>query len=517
MVGFTGWSSEGHNVLANSLSGLGKQFGDAYSNSVQQGQKLQQRQLLGDLVSKGDYKGAANQAFAAGELDAGVKLLEQDMQNTRMTNGQAALSQINGTSPYTPSNIPPNSNPTVTTPTTSTTTTPSTSSSTTQNSDAVTKMIADKAKALGIDPAIAIQVYKSEGGSGYTGDSGSSHGPYQLHYGGVAGGGNAVAGLGDEFTRQTGLDARDPKTVPQQIDFALNYAKKNGWGAFHGWKGDPRAGLNGGSNPPPPVQTASNGSVDALLAKRENIKKYLSSPMDEASRAQLNMLYKDTEFQIERLDKQAANVPEFNKKVDAKLADKFDAISTERDGAINEKAMLGQLNELSSSFDTGSVAAAQSWLSKFGVTVGDNVDKVQAYEAIVNKLIPTQRIPGAGSTSDFDAKGFAASLPGLMKTPEGNRQIISTLNALSDYKIARGEISDKVMSGEMTPQEGIKALRGLKVPTVPAATKSPDAAAKGVDANAARTELKTLIAQKPELKDQLIKRFREHFPNENID
>lgn len=96
------------------------------------------------------------------------------------------------------------------------------------------QQIRQAAIARGIDPDVAVRVWKSEGASGYTGDNGSSFGPFQLHYGGIAAGGNAVSGMGDEFTRQTGLDARDPSTVSQQIAFALDQAKKSGWGAFHG-------------------------------------------------------------------------------------------------------------------------------------------------------------------------------------------------------------------------------------------------------------------------------------------
>jgi len=94
--------------------------------------------------------------------------------------------------------------------------------------------IRQAAIARGIDPETAVRVAASEGLNAYTGDQGSSFGPYQLHYGGVAPGGNRVGGLGDEFTKATGLDARDPSTWRQQVDFALDQAKRGGWGPFHG-------------------------------------------------------------------------------------------------------------------------------------------------------------------------------------------------------------------------------------------------------------------------------------------
>ena len=108
-------------------------------------------------------------------------------------------------------------------------------------------LIRQAAVARGIDPDQAVQVAQSEGGNNYIGDNGSSFGPFQLHYGGMASGGNAISGLGDTFTAQTGLHASDPTTIPAQINFALDQASQNGWGAFHGWKGAPYAGISSGS------------------------------------------------------------------------------------------------------------------------------------------------------------------------------------------------------------------------------------------------------------------------------
>jgi hypothetical protein len=98
----------------------------------------------------------------------------------------------------------------------------------------VTDYIRQSAQRYGVDPETAVRVAQSEGLNNYIGDSGSSFGPFQLHYGGVAGGGNKVGGLGDEFTRQTGLNARDPSTWKQQVDFSMQRASKGGWGPFHG-------------------------------------------------------------------------------------------------------------------------------------------------------------------------------------------------------------------------------------------------------------------------------------------
>ncbi len=111
-------------------------------------------------------------------------------------------------------------------------------------SDPTESYIRDAAARRGIDPDVAVKVAKTEGlGGQYAGDAGSSFGPFQLHYGNIAKGGNAVSGLGDTFTKATGLHASDPKTIPQQVDFALDYAAKNGWSPWHGWTGDQFAGI----------------------------------------------------------------------------------------------------------------------------------------------------------------------------------------------------------------------------------------------------------------------------------
>lgn len=102
--------------------------------------------------------------------------------------------------------------------------------------------IRQKARDVGIDENVAVAVAKSEALNVFRpdqpdrgGDEGSSFGPYQFHYAGLSKS-MPNAGLGDEFTRTTRLDARDPSTWPQQVDFALDYAAKHGWGSWMGAK-----------------------------------------------------------------------------------------------------------------------------------------------------------------------------------------------------------------------------------------------------------------------------------------
>ena len=99
--------------------------------------------------------------------------------------------------------------------------------------------IRQSAAARGIDPEIAVRVARSEGLAPGVWQSNvmrngvrePSYGPFQLLVGGQNG---MPTGLGNTFMQQTGLDPRDPSTYRQQIDFALDHAKKGGWSPWYG-------------------------------------------------------------------------------------------------------------------------------------------------------------------------------------------------------------------------------------------------------------------------------------------
>jgi len=95
--------------------------------------------------------------------------------------------------------------------------------------EAYIRAIASK---IGIDPDVAMRVARSEGFNGFkSGIPGEqSFGAFQLH---ITPGGRGHA-VGDQFQADTGLDPSDPANERQGIDYALNWARKHGWGDFHG-------------------------------------------------------------------------------------------------------------------------------------------------------------------------------------------------------------------------------------------------------------------------------------------
>ncbi|MGA2493340.1 MAG: hypothetical protein ABSF67_10360 [Roseiarcus sp.] len=105
------------------------------------------------------------------------------------------------------------------------------------SSSEVRDYITAEAKKRGIDPTMPLRIAGGEGGFNPNwvggGDDQSSFGPFQLHYGGISAR-YPHAGLGDEFTRETGLSAKTNATWRQQVQFALNWAVQHGWGDWSG-------------------------------------------------------------------------------------------------------------------------------------------------------------------------------------------------------------------------------------------------------------------------------------------
>jgi hypothetical protein len=145
------------------------------------------------------------------------------------------------------------------------------------------------------------------------------------------------------------------------------------------------------------------------------------------------------------------------------LAERAAKLMEDGDAAVTDKALVGQLRELGGQIKLlGSGAAIQGWLAERGIKVGPNVSEIEAYTALVDKLTPQQRVPGSGATSDFDARMFKSALPSLVRTPEGNRIIVDTLDALADNRLRRAEISGMILNGDIDRKEGFRQLNEVQ-------------------------------------------------------
>lgn len=146
------------------------------------------------------------------------------------------------------------------------------------------------------------------------------------------------------------------------------------------------------------------------------------------------------------------------------IADRFLKISEEGDAGRQDMALLGQLRSLGANINTGGMAAIQGYLADKGIKLGENVSQIEAYGALIDRLTPAQRIPGAGATSDFDARMFKNSLPRLINTPEGNELIVNTLEVLARDRQERAVIAERALAGDLKPADAVRELRALPPP-----------------------------------------------------
>lgn len=63
-----------------------------------------------------------------------------------------------------------------------------------------------------------------------------------------------------------------------------------------------------------------------------------------------------------------------------------------------------------------------------------------AAQSIINRVAPTLRVEGSGSTSDIEYAGMLRSLPSLQNYPEANRAILGMMQAKAQIDMERGQI-----------------------------------------------------------------------------
>ena len=134
-------------------------------------------------------------------------------------------------------------------------------------------------------------------------------------------------------------------------------------------------------------------------------------------------------------------------------------VKSMRDQSTNN-ASLGQklnaLSDLSNKIAEGKVGAFRSYLGSFAPNLGidPTINDKQQFEAIINSIIPTLRVPGSGTFTDKDAEIMAKSLPQLSGTAEGRAKILSDLkdkvamqnaenDAMESYIQRYGKLDDR--------------------------------------------------------------------------
>lgn len=159
----------------------------------------------------------------------------------------------------------------------------------------------------------------------------------------------------------------------------------------------------------------------------------------------------------------------FDKKVGEKEAESFLEMATDAGSAKADKATLGALRQSLQRLPGGPAGGVQALASRYGIKLGENVGDLEAAQAILAQLVPKQRVPGSGTTSDRDLELFKQALPQIMNTPGGNEKIIQVTEALVDYRLAQGEIARRALmapgsEGRLTREQAREELARLPYP-----------------------------------------------------
>lgn len=158
----------------------------------------------------------------------------------------------------------------------------------------------------------------------------------------------------------------------------------------------------------------------------------------------------------------------FGDKSDELAARRLDTIVSEGRQASSLLGDLQNLAEIGTQIQTGKGAEAMLALGPYaqalGIDVSKELEPLQAYKSIVDRLAPQLRVPGSGTTSDFDAKQFLSSLPNAGRLPGGNEVINLTMQSVQQVKLEAANIARQALRGDMTWQEAEDKIAGLPNP-----------------------------------------------------
>ncbi len=154
----------------------------------------------------------------------------------------------------------------------------------------------------------------------------------------------------------------------------------------------------------------------------------------------------------------------FAKTTGTELAKNTNELAIAGDDARRNLARIDRLEGLLADSPTGLSGGLQKLAGNFGIPMGDNLDDLQAAQALINSMVPEQRPAGSGPMSDADLELFKQSLPRIINTPEGNAKIIQTMRGIAEYDIQRGEIARQLQLGQISPEQAFQAYNSLENP-----------------------------------------------------
>jgi hypothetical protein len=176
----------------------------------------------------------------------------------------------------------------------------------------------------------------------------------------------------------------------------------------------------------------------------------------------------------------------FYENLDKKNAESFAAMSDAGVAARQKLINVDELEGLLANAPQGAEGAWKALAGEYGIAT-EGLSDIQAATALINQIVPTQRLPGSGPMSDADLALFKQSVPRILNQPGGNAKIIQTMRGIAQYEAQMGEIADLVADRAISPQEARKRIRELKNPLErvrqqPATTQAPAPDTEDADA-----------------------------------
>jgi hypothetical protein len=177
----------------------------------------------------------------------------------------------------------------------------------------------------------------------------------------------------------------------------------------------------------------------------DDLKEYAAYAKQEADAGRAPVQFLQYMTQLKQAGRPQTNVSVSGDKKGAEemaklFAKRYDALQTNAEGA---RTMADNLDAVERALDTGvrtgTAAEAELGLRKvaqvFGIGDAEKIAGGELVQAITNKLALQVRAPGGeaggmpGAMSDADREFLRQTVPGLLRTPEGNRHVLAIMRA----------------------------------------------------------------------------------------
>ena len=152
---------------------------------------------------------------------------------------------------------------------------------------------------------------------------------------------------------------------------------------------------------------------------------------------------------------------DYLKQGNALLAKRHMLMVENGDNARRNNQALQQIEALNPETPDGFGAGVKAFAGQYGIQLGENVDNVQAMQAVINRLVPSQRPAGSGPMSDADLDLFKRSLPQLMQSTEGRQLVVDLIKDINAYDIQRADIAEQMLYGDIDQKTGRDLLKQL--------------------------------------------------------